>query len=420
MIKKFLLLHWQDRFNAAESWRVFRKSWARWRRHGYGGMRERLEKEYTLLKEDFVLFHRFNKRYGTFKLRVLFLLLFVLSTGYYLLVKSELYESSAALVVRDLNEKSAAATGLSLLGAGVSSQMQDSKILEEYLQSPDVLAVLDAKFGLDAYYRSDALDVLSRLGKTEPKEELLKIYRDHLHVLYDEVSGILSLSFTHTDSETARRVVAFLIERAEEQLNIYNDRNAEKQLAFVRSQVEKNRAALDASTAALEAYQNEHLMLDPAADAQTQSAIISELESALVQKRTEYNQMKRYMSDSSFDVIKLKNEIKEMQSSLKTARETLSGGDQERLNAVLFEYERLKAQAKFDEEVYKESLVQLEIARVDANKQAKSLVVLTEPNLPEGYSYPDKPQVFVTLLLVFFLGYGIVSLVLAIIKDHKD
>ena len=87
---------------------------------------------------------------------------------------------------------------------------------------------------------------------------------------------------------------------------------------------------------------------------------------------------------------------------------------------MLFAYEKLKSQTAFDAEVYKQSLVQLETAKVDANKQSKALVVLTQPSLPDGYTYPDKPRLLATLVLFFLLTYGIAALLSAIIKDHKD
>ena len=420
MIKELFLVYLHDRQKGEDPLRVVKKSWARWKREGFGRMRAKLTKEYTALQHEYAWFHRWNKCYETLRLRAVFLASFLLVAGYFMCIKSELYESDASIVVKDLNQKSVNALGLSLLGAGASSQMQDSMILEDYLLSPDVLKLLDARFRLDAYYRSDALDPLSRLGSSATQEDFLEIFRRHFHVVYDEVSGILRLDFSHTDPKTAQTILSFLIAHAEKQLNLYNERNAEKQLTFVRTLAEHNREQLDASTAELEQYQNAHQILDPETDAQTQSGIIAELEGTLVQKRAEYSRMKKYMSESSFDMVRLADEIHALEASLKQAKASLSGSDKERLNALLFAYEKLKSQAAFDAEVYKQNLVQLEAAKVDANKQSKSLVVLTQPSLPDGYTYPDKPKLFATLALLFLLAYGITALLVAIIKDHKD
>ena len=421
MIKELYVLYKHDRQKGEDPWRTVKKSWARLRRNGYAGMREKLEEEYQAVHEtEYVWFHRCSKRYEAQRLRAVFAIMFLLTAGYFMFVKSELYESNSSIVVKDLNQNGVSALGINLLGAGASSEAQDSKVIEEYLLSPDVLELLDKKFDLDTYYHSDAVDFISRLGSASTREDFLEIYRRHFHVVYDEVSGILRLSFGHTDPKTAQTILAFLIAHAEQQLNLYNERNAEKQLAFVRDLAEKNREKLDASTAVLEQYQNEHQILDPETDVQTQSGIIAELEGTLVQKRAEYSRMKQYMSESSFDMVKLADEIHALEASLKRAKASLSGNEKERLNAVLFAYEKLKSQTAFDAEVYKQSLVQLETAKVDANKQSKALVVLTQPSLPDGYTYPDKPRLLATLVLFFLLTYGIAALLSAIIKDHKD
>ena len=87
---------------------------------------------------------------------------------------------------------------------------------------------------------------------------------------------------------------------------------------------------------------------------------------------------------------------------------------------VLFEYEKLKMQLEFDKEVYTNALVQLETIKLDALKAAKTLSVVSKPNLPDGYTYPNKPRVFITLVIVMLLMYGIFSMLGAIIKDHKE
>ena len=98
----------------------------------------------------------------------------------------------------------------------------------------------------------------------------------------------------------------------------------------------------------------------------------------------------------------------------------LAGKGETRLNKVLFEYERLKMQLEFDTQVYTNALVQLETIKLDALKEAKTLSVVSKPNLPDGYTYPNKPKVFITLIIVMLLVYGIFSMLSAIIKDHKE
>ena len=98
----------------------------------------------------------------------------------------------------------------------------------------------------------------------------------------------------------------------------------------------------------------------------------------------------------------LKTEIKEIKSSLSDAKRDLTGSGESKLNKILFEYEKLRMQLEFDTEVYKNALIQLEITKLDVLKEAKTLSIVSKPNLPDGYTYPNKSKTFVTLIIVSF------------------
>ena len=63
---------------------------------------------------------------------------------------------------------------------------------------------------------------------------------------------------------------------------------------------------------------------------------------------------------------------------------------------------------------------ELEAVKIDVIKEAKALSTVSKPNLPDGHTYPDRPEVFITLIIVMLLLYGISSMLYNIIKDHKE
>ena len=422
MIKKIIQLTWYEKqYVKDEEPRTIRKNFARLKRHGFKGMQERLHKDYAKLESNYVAKSRINAKYSTLKTRLFFLFLFLVLNGYYMFIKSELYESKTALIVRDMGQTSPASTlGLSLLGMGSSSQLQDSMIVEEYLQSLDMYRQVDKKFALTKHYESDAVDFLERLPKDATTEELLKMYNKHLVIFYDETGGILHISFLHTEPEQAQKILEFLVKQVDYQINEFNRRKAEKQLRFVESEYKKAKEKLDEASKKIEAYQNQHLILDPTAEATSKSTIIAELEAKLSQKKLEYATKKRYLNDGNFELISLKNQIKEIKKSIKNAKEKLTGHEKDRLNKVVFAYEQLKMQLEFATEVYKNALLQLETTKIEVAKNNKTLSIVSKPNLPDGYTYPDKPRVFITILILILLAYGIFTMLGSIIRDHKE
>jgi len=353
--------------------------------------------------------------------RVIFIAIFVVLSLYFLVIKAELYESKTTLMVRDLSSSSTASSlGLSLLGVGSSSQLQDSMVVQESLISLDMFLLLDKEFNLAEHYKSDKLDFIERLASDATMEKILEFYLKRLHVNYDETSGLLHLAYAHTDPKIAQKILEFMVSSVEHELNEFNRRKAKKQLAFIEIEYDKNKKNMVKSSDILEEYQNKHLLLDPTNIASSSSAIIANLEATLTQKRIEYKTKNSYLNSDNYEIAQLKTEISEIANSLADAKKGLTGNSEGRLNKILFEYEKLKLQVEFDIEVYKNTLLQLETTKIDVLKEAKTLSVVSKPNLPDGYTYPNKPKVLVTLLIVMTLMYGIYSMLSAIIRDHKE
>ncbi|MDQ1244569.1 MAG: capsular polysaccharide transport system permease protein [Campylobacterota bacterium] len=355
------------------------------------------------------------------KMQIIFFSLFVILSVYYMVLRTELYESRTSLLVKDTTSSAPAdSMGLSLLGIGSSSQVQDTKVVEEYLKSLDMYQKLDEKFGLSAHYKSDKLDFVQRRFEDAKQEDFLKFYNSHLNIVFDETSSILQIAFSHSDAATAQKILEFLVAEVEEQINELNRKNAQRKLSFIEQEYAKAKIKMDTSSKILEEYQNKNLLLDPSTQATATTGIISNLEATLTQKKIEYATMQTYLNEESYELRSLKNEIEEIEKSIAKQKEELSGDSKNRLNKVLFEYEKLKLQSQFDTEVYKNALLQLETTKLDVSKEAKMLSIISKPNLPDGYTYPDKPKVFITILILTLLMYGIFSMLNSIIKDHKE
>lgn len=357
----------------------------------------------------------------TNKTKIFYVVAFFIAVVYMLLIRTELYESRTALLVKELGVSSPAnSLGLSLLGGGPTSQLQDSKVVEEYLHSVDIFLELDEKFSLVKHYKSDDYDLVQRLRESATLEDALAFYHSKLTVEHDEISGILHIAYAHVDAKKAQEVLQFLISRVEDQINLMNKTQENLKLKFVKQEFEKNKQKMKDSARILEEYQNKHLLLDPMSAAQNSTAIISSLESTLTQKKIELSTKEAYLNKENYEIVNLKNEIEEIKYNINDSKKGLSGNNKERLNKVLFEFEQLKLAFDLDIEIYKNSLITLETTRIDASKQAKVLSIISKPNRPDGYTYPNKSKAFITLLILTLLSYGIFSMLGAIIKDHKE
>ena len=354
-----------------------------------------------------------------FLLKVIFIFLFFIGAIYILFIKSELYESNANIIIKNLSTKSANIGGFSFLIPNTESA-QDVFIIKTYLKSFDELKKLDKKFNLKKHYSSNELDFIERLKPWSTNEDFLNLYQKRLVFVYEQQSGVITLGFLHTNPKNAYEIVKELIEDANEQLNYYNKLIAKKQLKYIKEEVEKNKKALEEAIKKLEKFQNKHTILDPTQTASAQLALLSNLKAALIEKEAKLNELSQYMNPKSFEIVRLKGEIKNLKNTIAKIKKALANPHKKALNVYIFEFERLKGLVELNKELYKQSLLQFEQLKAEVHKNSKILLEITKPVIPQSYKYPEKFKDLVTLFLVLALLYGVIVLIRAIIKEHID
>jgi capsular polysaccharide transport system permease protein len=335
-------------------------------------------------------------------------------------VQTELYQSSSTVLIKDLKPSAAPSDMLSAIMPTNSSNMQESKLLEKFISSSEMFMMLDKRFSLRKHYQSEALDILQRKYTFSSFADFLALYQKRLSILYDESSSTLDISFFHTDPVVAREILDYILVQAEKKLNMYDKENGNELLDFIKRQEKQNKKILIDAIEKLLDYQNNHKTINPSIDIKAKSAILARLETRLVQKEIEYANLKQYMNPKSVELKTLSGEIVSLKKKLFEVRSELSGSGRDELNENLFEFEQLRADVEFSKERYKQTLIQLDMAMIQATQNAKNLIIVLKPTLSDDYSEPNKIKNIITLFLVLFMVYGIVTMIYAIIKDHRD
>jgi len=350
----------------------------------------------------------------------LFLVPFLSLSYYVYFIQTELYQSSTTILIKDLKSPAMPSNMLTALMPNSTSNMQDSKLIEKYIYSMEMFNKIDKKFGLKKHYMSQELDLLQRKYSFSSSRDFLELYKNRLIVNYDVTSNTLDISFLHTSAKIAKEILEFIISEAEKKLNVYSKENGNELLNFIKSQEVQNKKTLFDSIEALLAYQNKHKMIDPSMDIKSKSRILAGLEKQVIQKEIEYTNLKQYMNKNSVELRTLKAQTKSLKKKLNDIKNQLSGSSKKELNENLFEFERLKSDVEFNKERYKQTLIQLDMAMIQATQNDKNFIIITKPTLSDYYSSPNKPKNIITIFMVLFMVYGIISMIYAIIKDHRD
>lgn len=353
------------------------------------------------------------------KLKSYFIVCSIFCVVYIGIFKTSFYESTASVTIKNLDEGSTASTLLGLVSGQSNNSTQDAMTLQEYLKSYEVYDKLDKKFDLTNYYKSD-LDFLQKMYWFNSYEDYVILYNNHLNIVFDSISNISTISFLHKDNQKAKEIVEFLIAEAELKLNDYNKQSAAKQLSFVENETKTQKEALEHSIKELLIYQDLEKTIDPNTQAQTNTGLLSSLKIKLVESKATLEKISKYLTNNSFEIIDLKREILEIENSIKQLEKEQSGNEDKTLNKSIFEFEKLKSQVEFNTELYKQALLQLQSSQIEVNKDNKILQILVNPNLAQSYTEPKKIREIFTVLLVLGLIFGILSMIDAIIKDHRE
>ena len=357
-------------------------------------------------------------------LRLLFIIIFAGVTTYITTVETERYESVSITLLKDLSKKQNMELGSLALGQ-TSNNMQDSKVLELYIRSYEMFDYIDRLYNLSEHYTSTKLDKVQRLYKDtllpmyeSSKNNLLKKYNDNLFVVFDEPSGTLSLSFVHTDPEIAKKILQSIIMRSDIVINQFAKENAQVALRFIEEQKKEDKINFNKSIKKLIAYQNKHHTIDPNMDVQRKNTILANLEAELIKLEVEYSSKSKSYNLNGSEMKILKETIKNIKKSIKRVKSQMVGnGD---LNANVFNFELLRNDMEFSKEIYKQVLVNQEELKLEVSQNAKHLIVVSKPTLPDNYSYPNKPWDIFTLFVILVFLYSILVTIIAIIQDHKD
>lgn len=362
-------------------------------------------------------------------LRILFSILFFAIATYIVSIETEKYESVAVVSLKDLSKKQEVSLGSLLMGQG-SDIIKDSKILEFHMGSYEMYDHLNVKHNLDHYYGSEDIDAYQRLYKNAflpafrvNRENLLKAYNKDLFVIFDNLSQTLTLKFAHADKNTSRQILKEIITFSDETINVFSRESARISLKFISDQAEENRGLFIQSIKHLISYQQEHQTFDPSLDVERKNTIMAEMEAELAKKEVEYSSKRKTgWNINGFEMKTLRANIVDIKHSIQKLKDQLSGNrkDTPELNVNVFDFEVLKNEMEFAKEVYKETLINQEKLKIEVNQNAKHLIVISKPTLPDSYSYPDKVWDVFTLLLTLLFLYSILATAITILKDHRD
>jgi capsular polysaccharide transport system permease protein len=346
----------------------------------------------------------------------------ILAIIYWGFIASNRYVSEAQVVIERTDMTAGAATDIGSLLSGVGgANRADQLLLRAHLLSVDMLNNLDSKLNLRAHYSDTRRDIVSRMwDKAIEQEWFHRHFLARTQVEFDDYAGVLVIKAQAYEPKMARDIAATLVEEGERYMNELGHRRAREQVAFLEKQVAEMSGKALQTRQELLVFQNQKGMLSPQSLAETLLTTVNRLEAQLTDLKARRSSLLGYLSPSAPGVVEIDMQINGIEKQLQLEQSRLTSPKGQTLNRTVEEYQRLEMTAKFAEDVYKTALVALEKGRIEALRTLKKVSVLQSPTLPQ---YPLEPRrlynIAVFIIMALILA-GIVHLLAAIIRDHRD
>lgn len=345
----------------------------------------------------------------------------LLAVFYWGIIASDRYVSEAHVIIQRTDLSGGQGVDFtSLLGSSGGSHA-DQLLLRDHLLSVDMLKKLDAKLNLRAHYSDWSRDPLSRIWfEDAPLERFHSHYLTRVSVEYDGYAGVLVIKAQAYDPKTAHAITTTLVEEGERHMNAMAHSLAQDQVAFLEKQVgDIGARTLQARQAVLN-FQNKKGMVSPQSTAENLAAIINRLEGQLTDLQTRRAALLGYLMPGSPNIVELNQQISAVEKQIAREQARLVSPGGKMLNSTVEEYQRLQMNAEFAQDVYKTALAALEGGRIEASRTLKKVSIVQAPTMPQYPLEPRRLYNIVVFILVTLMLAGVVHLLAAIIRDHKD
>lgn len=353
-----------------------------------------------------------------------------LVVGIYLLFfASPQYQVETKLTVRSSASAGGTALSSSILNKigmnNVAASGQDSVIVADYVKSRAIIGDIGGLPSIKERFGKASIDYFSRLGAADGEEKAFEYWSKHVVAQVDGISGIITIRVLGFFADDALDLTNTIIHASEKMLNQLSLRIRQDQLERARVEVETSANDLAEARSLIIEFQERTRTLDPTESAKRILEIITKLRMQYLDIDTELTLSKSIGAHARGDSVatprpgeqQLEANAEILDSQIKKYESMLVGGGDAALSTQFKEFELLKLRQEFAEKLYTVSRAAYEEARRSLERQQLYLVVVVEPTAPDRPAYPTPFTSVVLLFASLSIGWGILCLLIAAVRD---
>lgn len=311
--------------------------------------------------------------------------------------------------------------GLTSLGGNASS---DSDILFEFIQSQELVALIDGDLDLRRLYaQHHDTDPVFGLRPGASIEELVAFWQSMVQISYAPGTGLINLQVFAFTPEDAQAIAQQIFERCSEMINDLSDIAREDSTRYAQEDLDASVEQLAQARQELTAFRSRTQIVDPSADIQLQLGVLNTLQQQLGEELINFDLLRQSTRENDPRITQSEKKIDAIRDRIREEREKFGSGgsaaDGQDYASLVAEYERLQVNREYAEQKYTNALSNFDAAQAEAQRQSRYLAAFVRPTIAETAEYPRRVLIFGLGLLFLTITWATVVLIFYALRDRR-
>lgn len=344
----------------------------------------------------------------------------LLASLYFGMLASDVYVSESRFIVRSPSKPNLSPLGVVLSGGNIVGASEESKAVTEFLTSREALLKIDQDGFATRAWGNSSIFFADRFGAmgANSGEDLFEYYTGKVEPAESTGTLVTVLTVKAFDPQSAQTINRRLLEQSEVLVNTLSGRARRDSIAFAETELARAREAAQVAALALANFRNSEGVIDPELQASAGLQMISKLQDQLIAAQTQLLQLETYTPQAS-QIPFMRTQVRNLERAIAEQTAQLAGGAGS-LSTASARYQELRLASEYAEKQLAIALSAYQEAQAEARRKQAYVERISQPSLPDDAAYPRRLRSIVATLVLGLLAWGVVSMLLVGIREHRD
>ena len=305
-----------------------------------------------------------------------------------------------------------------------SSGAADADILEEFIQSQEIVETLDARLDLRSMFSLPEFDPVFAYDPTGSIEDLHAYWQRMVRVLHDGSTDLIEVRARAFDPADARAITVAIFDESARLVDELSQIAQVDTTRFARDELDRAVERLKLAREQITQFRSRTQIVDPSADLQGQMGLLGTLEQQLAGALIDADILRETTREGDIRLAQADRRIAVIEKRIAEERQKLGMGAAEGENAedyatLISEFERLSVDREFAEQSYVAALAAFDQAQSEARRKSRYLVAYLQPTRAETAQYPDRPTLLGLIAFLLVSTWGIAVLLYYSLRDRR-